>query len=263
MFPTFTSDSSGDLPLPLVVSQQWKFPLQYYLIENQYWFAIQDWIAGLVESDHETASKRWERLKRKNILGNSGNIIDLPYFATNKKFFQRCFADEQLLLAILANIRIIGKACVRLVQIRNFLAKKYPTLAFLSVHYEQKSAITELEIQSCLVSLIQQSEGINVKEYLPLPSGRIIDVFISLPQNLPRIIECKAELNKRIFYGAIGQAMLYATEFHIETGIKPITTIAALRSDRSQYYLDACSLMGIDFWEIDLDTFVILKSSTI
>lgn len=87
MFPTFTSDSSGDLPLPLVVSQQWKFPLQYYLIENQYWFAIQDWLTGLLEFDTTEASKRWDAMKRTNDIESSLSTRSLAYKASDNKIY--------------------------------------------------------------------------------------------------------------------------------------------------------------------------------
>ena len=51
--PMFTDSSSDrdNAPLPLIVAKKWDFPLVFHIVEGVHYYAIQDWMRGLLEID--------------------------------------------------------------------------------------------------------------------------------------------------------------------------------------------------------------------
>ncbi|MDX1992160.1 MAG: hypothetical protein SF029_07215 [bacterium] len=50
VLPTLPETESSSLPLPLLVAQKWKFPLAFAQTDEGTFYAVQDWIAGLIGS---------------------------------------------------------------------------------------------------------------------------------------------------------------------------------------------------------------------
>lgn len=38
-------------PLPLIIAESFGFALQFHVVEGKHFFAVQDWIAGVAQSD--------------------------------------------------------------------------------------------------------------------------------------------------------------------------------------------------------------------
>lgn len=88
-------------PLPLIVAEQWDFPLQYHASNGKTFFSIQDWIAGVAKTDN--AKRFWSDMQKR--LEKSGNelyasCVQLPYHASNGKTYQMDFADDVTLYQI-------------------------------------------------------------------------------------------------------------------------------------------------------------------
>lgn len=115
----------GDLPLPLYVAQQWAFDLAYVDVDgnpSNYMYAIQDWIAGLAESDR--SRKLWNDLKPQLSDSNGQFKIKVdqhPYIASNGKTYQMNFTNAEGLYRIAQELRPT-KARPRLDVIRKYLA---------------------------------------------------------------------------------------------------------------------------------------------
>jgi DNA-damage-inducible protein D len=122
MFPQFMQDSDEKQPLPLLVARQWDFPLQYHVQEGEYWYAIQDWIAGLLVVDTETASRRWEEFRRSQKAETTVSISSLNYTARDNKQYKRDFTNDKGLYIIAQNLRS-AKTRTVLIKIKDFLAK--------------------------------------------------------------------------------------------------------------------------------------------
>lgn len=119
------SISGNSLPLPLYVAQQWVFPLAYIDSDgnaSHYWYAIQDWINGLTES--ERARKMWSDMK-KQLSDSNGQlkikIEILPYLATDGKHYQVSYTSAEGLYRIAQELRVT-KERARLDSIRKYLA---------------------------------------------------------------------------------------------------------------------------------------------
>ncbi len=108
----------NDLPLPLYVAQKWDFALAYTRIEDNYLFAIQDWIKGLTGADSQKAKLIWGQIKKQKLISNQ----PLPYIASDDKTYQRDFTDDNGLYLIAQHLRIT-KARPVLDEIKRFLAQ--------------------------------------------------------------------------------------------------------------------------------------------
>ena len=75
--------SSDDTPLPLIVAKRWNFPLAYHQTNDGIYYAVQDWIKGLVGVSSHQASKDWTKIKKKTSLSKRS----LPYAAADGKTY--------------------------------------------------------------------------------------------------------------------------------------------------------------------------------
>mgnify|MGYP000957781128 FL=1 len=93
----------GDAPvgdqreLPLLIAEQFSFALQTHELEGKTYFAVQDWIAGVSQSDR--ARKFWTDIKRRNPQ-LSAACGQFPYTAENGKSYQMDYADAVTLYEI-------------------------------------------------------------------------------------------------------------------------------------------------------------------
>ncbi|MBC7871552.1 MAG: hypothetical protein H7Y09_11990 [Chitinophagaceae bacterium] len=115
------SSNDNNTPLPLIVAKRWGFPLASIENDEGVFYAVQDWIAGLVGS--QDVRKVWNDIKRKGSLAQlSDSIRQLPYIASNGKTYQIDFTTDKGLYLIAQNLRST-KARPALSVIKKFLAE--------------------------------------------------------------------------------------------------------------------------------------------
>lgn len=111
------ADHERDTPLPLLVAEQWGFPLQSYIVEGVYWFAVQDWIIGLATSEPKNAAKMWSKMKEQLSTSNR----QLPYTASSGRKYAMDFAQDRDLYLIAQHMRAV-KTRPALAAIKQYLA---------------------------------------------------------------------------------------------------------------------------------------------
>jgi len=134
--PLAEYDHSDD-PLPLLVAREWHFPLQVHVHKRAYFYAVQDWIAGLASCDTQKAADLWRKLRNETRNSNPGlksgentsdsngtlnSVVELPYLASDGKTYQRDFAADRDLYFIAQEMRST-KTRPALAAIKDFLAR--------------------------------------------------------------------------------------------------------------------------------------------
>jgi hypothetical protein len=120
MFPEHDSESD-DTPLPLLVAKKWDFPLAFHIVDDKYFYAIQDWVRGLTET--EDIRLLWGQFKKQEhwnqmLISNQR----LPYRASDGKVYQRDYTIDENLYTIAQYLRVTRARPV-LNEIRQFLSK--------------------------------------------------------------------------------------------------------------------------------------------
>jgi hypothetical protein len=107
------SPDSDDRPLPERIAAQWNFPLAHKDHEDgRRYYAVQDWIAGVGNTPH--ARTLWEKLKKRakkqaeelekkgkeQLSRWWGQLVKLPYRATDGKDYKMDYADAETLYRI-------------------------------------------------------------------------------------------------------------------------------------------------------------------
>jgi hypothetical protein len=78
VMPTLPASDDDARPLPLIVADNWQFPLAHVETPEGVYYAIQDWIKGLVNV--ADARKLWSDMQFKNVFFQlSDSIRQLPY----------------------------------------------------------------------------------------------------------------------------------------------------------------------------------------
>jgi hypothetical protein len=120
MFPEHDS-GSDDTPLPLLVAKKWNFSLAYHIVDGKYFYAIQDWIRGLLGVDD--IRKIWAKFKtQKSWVEMSTISRRLLYKASDGKTYPREFIIDESLYLIAQYLRVTHARPV-LQEIRQFLSK--------------------------------------------------------------------------------------------------------------------------------------------
>lgn len=120
LIPEMLPQMDNDTPLPLLVAKRWHFPLAYVVTDEDYVYAIQDWIKGLTGA--KDARQLWNDMQRKNSpFQLSDSIRQLPYVATNGKTYQLDFTDDKGLYLVAQHLRVTRARPV-LDEIKKFLA---------------------------------------------------------------------------------------------------------------------------------------------
>jgi hypothetical protein len=112
--------ANRNTPLPLIVAEQWDFPLQIHHRDGEIWYSIQDWIRGLIDTDE--ARKIWNDLQRRETVEMSDSIRQLPYLASDGKTYQVDFTNDIGLYLVAQSLRAT-KARPQLSEIKDYLAK--------------------------------------------------------------------------------------------------------------------------------------------
>lgn len=100
------SVSQAENFFPLTLAQDYQFPLQHHLVDNEPFFAVQDWIRGLTRS--KSPSRLWYQIKRRTAAKDvkfDGRILKLPYRASNGRLYQMDFAEWKPLCEIALRLR--------------------------------------------------------------------------------------------------------------------------------------------------------------
>ena len=88
-------------PLPVDIARKYGFDLQRYETEQGNYYAVQDWIAGVAQSDNPRVY--WSAMKRRAKADEKQMFTackQLPYRATDGKDYQMDFASEATLYYI-------------------------------------------------------------------------------------------------------------------------------------------------------------------
>jgi hypothetical protein len=111
---------SDDRPLPLIVADMWDFPLQYVADdEDEYFYAIEDWIAGITsEESRYKVQQSWDKMKKKLSI----SVRKSPFTNAQGRVDQKDFTDDNGLYLIAQNLRVT-KARTALAEIKEYLAK--------------------------------------------------------------------------------------------------------------------------------------------
>ena len=110
-------DTNQELPLPLLVAQKWGFKLSHHEHEGDYWYAGQDWVAGINESSMRQAGKDFRRIQKQLTLTAS----QLDYISTNGKTYKIPYVTEKSLYLIVAHL-VVKDNRPRLTQMKDYLA---------------------------------------------------------------------------------------------------------------------------------------------
>lgn len=116
------SAHADNRPLPLIVAEKWGFALAHVQENNGFWFAVQDWLIGILGIDARNATKIWADTRKKIDNQLSDSIRQYPYTSTNGKTYDMDFATDKGLYIIIQGLRATRERPV-LREIREFLAK--------------------------------------------------------------------------------------------------------------------------------------------
>lgn len=107
-----------ETPLPVLVADKWKFPLQTHKQDDgSLVYAIQDWIAGLSGTAPQAARMSWDGIRSKVEI----DTLTLPY-QTAGGMFQMDFTNDEGLYRIAQEMRAMKKR-PQLQEIKDYLAK--------------------------------------------------------------------------------------------------------------------------------------------
>ena len=115
----FNNPANRSLPLPLVVAQKWGFSLQCHELGDEHWYAVQDWISGLIQ---EKVSPELMREIRNNLHASQLHVTKMPYRTSNGATHQRDFATAKTLYDVAQYLRLT-KDRTALAAIRSYLSE--------------------------------------------------------------------------------------------------------------------------------------------
>lgn len=96
-----TEDNQPVQPLPLQIASDYQFPLQYHQTpDDVILYSIQDWIAGIAQSDDPQRAKNIYQQIKKRSTSFVRKLVKLPYISSNGKTYQMDFADDVTLYGI-------------------------------------------------------------------------------------------------------------------------------------------------------------------
>src|SRR5579859_4330293 len=100
---SFPVNSNDKRPLPEIIAERYDFKLAYLDYEdgNRY-YAVQDWIVGVAQTDSPRRfwSDLQKRLKKAGLTQLYDSCVQLPYRATNGRFYQMDYAKAETLYQI-------------------------------------------------------------------------------------------------------------------------------------------------------------------
>ena len=111
-------ENSGD-PLPLLVAAKWGFPLAHHIQGEEYWYCVQDWLAGICQCNSKEAGNIWRKIKHDGQCVISSNALD--YIASDGKTYQATHTNDKGLYLIAGHLRVTKKRPA-LKQIKEYLA---------------------------------------------------------------------------------------------------------------------------------------------
>ncbi len=84
-------------PLPLIIAESFDFALQFHVIDGAHFFAVQDWIAGVAQTDNP---RRLKSDMGRRFSQLYAACVQLEYAAPNGKSYKMDFADSITLYEI-------------------------------------------------------------------------------------------------------------------------------------------------------------------
>ncbi|HHC25342.1 MAG TPA: hypothetical protein ENK58_08040 [Desulfobacterales bacterium] len=110
---------SVSTPLPLIVADKWEFKLNFHVVEGEHFYAIEDWIAGLISASNRLAVQNiWKKAKNKMVI----SIHHLDHVGPDGKTYKKDHTDDHGLYLIAQSLRVT-KTRPALRAIKDYLAK--------------------------------------------------------------------------------------------------------------------------------------------
>lgn len=93
-----------DTPFPLIVAKRFNFPLAYHESGDEVYYAVQDWLRGLMGK--QDVRKNLGKIRTSHIWEEiCKRLHRMPYITTNGKIYQLEFTTGQSLILILNHLR--------------------------------------------------------------------------------------------------------------------------------------------------------------
>lgn len=90
-------------PLPMVIAARFDFPLQWHDVDETEYYAVQDWLRGVMQKDDVRSD--WKHMQeRANELLNG--LQQLPYAHPNGRVYKMAFADAETLYRITQRVGV-------------------------------------------------------------------------------------------------------------------------------------------------------------
>jgi hypothetical protein len=173
-------DNTADArPLPIIVADKWGFSLQYHIVDDVYYYAGQDWIAGMTGRP-DAARKTY--VYQVGLIGDelSSSTRQLNYKAANSKTYQMDYLTDKGLYRLTQSMRDTKKHPLVNV-IKQYLsdagafadlARREPeTVGRAVLSYSDKRKRQELATQGWSEDEIQQ--WLDVRSVQRVSAGRI------------------------------------------------------------------------------------------
>ena len=111
--PTPPNPTSDARPLPLIVADNWGFPLQHHILDGIYWFSVNDWLRGVAQLG-DVRGLIAQMKRRAPQLFTS--CKQLKYLATNSKTYQGDFATDEGLYSMVQRLGVNTGASVEILK---------------------------------------------------------------------------------------------------------------------------------------------------
>ncbi len=92
-------------PLPLIVAEKWGFSLAHVYEEDSYWYAILDWIVGLIQCTSIHASKTWNDMQAVEHIYTSVTNRTILYIRKDGRAYPTAFTNDKGLYIIAQELR--------------------------------------------------------------------------------------------------------------------------------------------------------------
>jgi hypothetical protein len=113
-------EKNNNKPLPIIISEKWNFKLNFHNIDGDLYYAIEDWITGIVGCSPRQAQNTWKNMKK------SSDVVlkttSLSYKGTDNKIYNKPHTDDHGLYLIAQSLKVTKKRPV-LRSIKSYLSK--------------------------------------------------------------------------------------------------------------------------------------------
>lgn len=95
--PVYDYNPDDNRPLPERIASMYEFKLAYHDVKNERYYAVQDWITGIVPSPN--VRNLWNMMKRRYPQLYT-TCVQLPYIASDNKSYKMDYGNAETLYLI-------------------------------------------------------------------------------------------------------------------------------------------------------------------